>query len=139
MAINAYLHFKGNCREALEFYAEVFDAKKPQIMTFAELPPAPDKPALAEELENWVMHAQLTIHGSTIMFSDVFPEIPLIVGNNITLAITNDNLDGLKHEFNKLAETGTLVMGFQETPWSKGYGYVIDKFGIGWQLSYIPH
>ena len=38
MAIDVYLNFNGNCREAAEFYAEVFKTEKPQIMTFGEAP-----------------------------------------------------------------------------------------------------
>lgn len=39
MAVNAYLNFNGNCREAVEFYAEVFETEKPQIMSFGDSPP----------------------------------------------------------------------------------------------------
>jgi PhnB protein len=38
MSVDVYLNFNGNCREAAEFYAEVFGTEKPQIMTFGEAP-----------------------------------------------------------------------------------------------------
>ena len=37
MAINIYINFNGNCREAVEFYAQVFGTKAPKIMTYQEL------------------------------------------------------------------------------------------------------
>ena len=36
MAVDVYLVFNGNCREAVEFYADVFNTEKPQFMTFGE-------------------------------------------------------------------------------------------------------
>lgn len=42
MSIDVYLNFNGNCRDAAEFYAEVFGTERPQIMTFGETPPDPN-------------------------------------------------------------------------------------------------
>ncbi|HVI42144.1 MAG TPA: VOC family protein [Anaerovoracaceae bacterium] len=57
-------------------------------------------------------------------------------GNNISLVLRSDDVDELKTMFNQLKEDGNVTMELQETFWSKCYGFVIDKFGIGWQLSY---
>jgi len=135
MAINVYLNFNGNCREAVEFYADVFNTEKPQIMTFGEGPSNPEYP-LPEEAKNLVMHTRLNINGSNIMFSDTFPGSPFVKGNNISLAIVSNNIDDIKSFYNKLKENGTINMELQETFWSKCYGQLTDKFGIEWQLNY---
>lgn len=135
MAVNAYLNFNGNTREAVEFYAEVFETEKPEIMTFGDSPPNPEYP-LPEEAKNLVMHTRLNICGSNVMFSDTFPGMPFTVGNNINLAIVIKDLDDLKKYFNKLKEGGTVGMELQETFWSKCYGQLTDKFGITWLLNY---
>lgn len=135
MAVDVYLNFNGNCREAAEYYAEVFGTEKPQIMTFGETPPNPDYP-LPEEAKNLVMHTRLMISGSNVMFSDVFPGMPFIQGNNISLAFVSKNEDEVRSIFNKLKEEGTVRMELQETFWSKCYGSVTDKFGIEWQFNY---
>ncbi len=135
LAVEVYLTFNGNCREAVEYYAEVFGADKPQIMAFGDSKPNPEYP-LPEEAKNLVMHARLTISGSTVMFSDTFPGSPFTQGNNITLAIVSKDIDEIKSVFNKLKEGGTVGMELQETFWSKCYGQLTDKFGIGWQLSH---
>lgn len=36
MAVNVYISFNGNCREAVEYYATVFGSDKPKFMTFGE-------------------------------------------------------------------------------------------------------
>jgi PhnB protein len=70
------------------------------------------------------------------MFSDVFPGMPFVEGNNISLTIASKNLDEIKSLFHKLQEGGTIGMELQETFWSKCYGNLTDKFGIGWQFNY---
>jgi PhnB protein len=135
MSVDVYLNFNGDCREAVEFYAEVFKTEKPQIMTFGEAPPNPDY-ELPEEAKNLVMHTRLNIDGSNVMFSDTFPGTPFVEGNNVTLAIVNKDIDQIKSIYAGLKEGGKVVMELQETFWSKLYGQVTDKFGIHWQLNY---
>ena len=86
MTVDAYIIFNGNCREAAEFYAQVFETEKPKIMTFGESPSDPNFP-LPEEAKDLVMHTRLNIKGSNVMFSDTFPGMPFIVGNNISLTL----------------------------------------------------
>lgn len=135
MPIDVYINFNGNCREAVEYYAEVFETDKPQIMTFGETPPNPEYP-LPDEAKELVMHTRLNINGSNVRFSDVFPGMPFVEGNNISLALVTNNMDDIKSYFNKLKEGGKVRMELQETFFSKCYGSLKDKFGIEWQFSH---
>lgn len=134
MAIDIYLTFNGDCREAVEFYAKVFETEEPHIMTFGESPPNPEYP-LPEEAKNLVMHARLAIDGSNVMFSDTFPGTPFTIGNNISLVYQSFDADKLKIVFDNLKAGGTVGMKLQETFWAKLYGQVTDKFGVNWQLN----
>jgi PhnB protein len=134
MSVDVYLNFNGNCREAVEYYANVFGREMPKVMTFGDQPPNPNF-LLPEEAKNLVMHTRLDIAGSNVMFSDVFPGQPFVVGNNISLAFISNNQEEIQSAFHKLKEGGTVVMELQETFWSKSFGMVTDKFGIHWQLS----
>ncbi|PZX08290.1 PhnB protein [Psychrobacillus insolitus] len=135
MAVDVYLNFNGNCREAAEFYAEVFNTEKPDIMTFGESPQSPEY-KLPEEAKDLVMHTRLNISGSNVMFSDTFPGSPFIQGNNISLAFVGKNEEEIRSAFDKLKEGGSVGMELQETFWSKCYGSLKDKFGIEWQFSH---
>lgn len=135
MAIHPYINFNGNCREAVEFYAEAFGVEKQKIMLFGDTPPNPNFP-LTDETKKQVMHTFLNIKGSTIMFSDVPYGDTLTVGNNISLVVISNDMDEVKSIFNKLKEGGSVGTELQETFWSKCYGILTDKFGIIWQLSY---
>jgi len=134
MSIDVYLNFNGNCREAVEFYAQVFGLDKPKMMTFGEVPPHPDYP-LPEEAKSMIMHTRLNISGSNVMFSDVFPGMPFVVGNNVSLSIVTDDKEEIQSAFDKLKVGGNVVMELQETFWSKYYGSVTDKFGVIWQFN----
>jgi len=136
MPINAYVIFNGNCRQAVEFYAEVFQTSKPQIVTYGEGSPDDAEFSLPEEFKSKVMHTELIIDGSTVMFSDAYPGKPFVAGNNISLTLGTTDLDVVKHAFSRLAEGGTITMELQETSWSKYYGMLTDKFGIEWQFNY---
>lgn len=135
MAVISYINFNGNCREAVEYYAQIFGTKKPQIMTFGSVPSNPEF-SIPEEAKNLVMHAKVNISDSYVMFSDVFPGMPFVAGNNISLAVVSKNLDEVKSFFNKLKEGGTVSMELQKTSWSECYGSLTDKFEIEWQFSY---
>lgn len=135
MAVNVYINFNGNCREAVEFYAEVFRTEKPKIMTFGDTPADPNHP-LTEKAKSLVLYTFLNICGSNVMFSDVFPGSPYVAGNNVSLTVGSKDMDEIKSFFKKMKEGGTVNMELQETFWSKCYGSVTDKFGIPWQFSH---
>jgi PhnB protein len=135
MPVNIYINFNGNCREAVQFYADVFNTESPRIMSFGDAPPNPNHP-LPEDAKALVMHSELNISGTRMMFSDVFPGMPFVEGNNISLTVVSSNIDDVKSQFDKLKVGGKVEMELQETFWSKCYGNLTDKFGIKWQLSY---
>ncbi|MGD6833934.1 VOC family protein [Sutcliffiella halmapala] len=135
MSVDVYLVFNGNCREAVEFYAKVFQTENPRIMTFGDSPQNPEYP-LPEEAKELVMHTRLNIDGSNVMFSDTFPGQHFVAGNNVTLALISKNMEDLKSWYEQLKDGGTVEMELQETFWSKLYGQVTDKFGIHWQINY---
>ena len=135
MSIGIYINFKGTCREAVEFYSSVFETEKPKIMTFGDVPPNPEYP-MPEEDKHLVMHTQLNIKGTDIMFSDTFNSMDLNIGDNMSLIISSNDIEEVKALYDKLKESGKVIMELQETFWSKSYGYLVDKFGIPWQISY---
>ena len=66
-----YIHFQGQCADALAFYAEVFAGTGLQTMRYADGPEAP--PAWKDS--NRIMHGQVTIGDGTLMASDFPPGI----------------------------------------------------------------
>lgn len=135
MAIEVYLYFNGNCREAVEYYSEVFDSGTPRIMAYGETPENPEQP-MSDEMKQRVMHATLNIEGSHVMFSDVPSDYPFTVGNNVSLTVVTRDADRIQRLYDKLKPDSVIKMELQETFWSKSYAMLTDKFGIEWQLSH---
>ena len=135
MAIEVYLNFNGNCREAVEFYSRAFNTPMQPIMAFGEGEASPDFP-IPEAAKDLVMHTFLTIAGDRVMFSDGWPGQPLTVGDNVSLTVISDDADEITAQFNALKDGGTVGMELQETFWSKWYGMVTDKYGVCWQFSH---
>jgi PhnB protein len=134
MSIQAYIYFNGNCREAVEFYANVFQTNQPQFMLYGDFYGESDFEH-NEADKKLVMHTNLIISGSMVMFSDVHSGMPFIQGNNIGLTVLSKDENEIRSVYEKLKEGGTIIMEPQETFWSKCFANVTDKYGISWQLS----
>lgn len=57
MAVEVYLIFNGNCREAVTFYEQVFNTDKAEIMTFGDSPSDPSYPLPEEAKISLCTHA----------------------------------------------------------------------------------
>ncbi len=136
MSVDVFLNFNGNCKEAVEFYARVFDCEQPKFMTFGEVPAGQDFPPLPDELKSLIMYTELHVEGSKMMFSDVTPSMHLEIGNNINITVGTKDINKIKTWFDRLKEGGSVHMEPQKTFWSDCYCMLVDKFGIPWQLSH---
>lgn len=134
MSFSPYLNFNGNTKEAIYFYKEAFQTKEPEIMLFSEMPPDDDFP-VTEEIKDLVMHGSLDIKGTKFMFTDTTKGNEVKFGNNITLMFDSKVKAEIEHAYKFLSEGGTVIMPLQKTFWSESYGYLEDKFGVGWQFN----
>lgn len=134
MSLNVYIRFNGNCRQAVEYYADVFGCQKQNIMTFGQFHNETDFPT-AGEAKNRVMHTFLNICGQDVMFSDCPPGMPVAQGDNFSLTYGTKDKDEITRIFNRLKDDGGQTgMELCETSWSDWYGSITDKFGISWQF-----
>ena len=136
MALCTYLNFQGEAKQALDFYVSVFGTKPNRVETFGGMPANPDYP-LPEGTADYIAHAEIEVMGGKIMISDVFPDMPFTKGNNLSIMIQHEDPEVLKSVFNKLSEGADIAMELQETFWSKCYGGLTDKFGVGWQVNAV--
>lgn len=127
-----YLNFNGNTRAVIQFYASVFEVEDPQIMTYGQDPNVP------EVMKDWVMHAQLMINGTRVMFSDAMANDPVTLGNNVTLMLIHEDPNVLTRWFNRLSVNAEIWQPLQTTFFSPLYGSLTDQFGIVWQFNCEP-
>jgi PhnB protein len=130
MSFDPYIHFQGNARAALETYARIFGGTV-EISTYAE---APDPPPEMRG-SDLVMHGTLRLGERNLMASD-FP--PGMGGDpQQAVSISHEAASEVKARqvFDALAEGGEVVMAYQPTFWSDGFGMVKDRFGTHWMIS----
>ncbi len=135
MALNTYLTFDGNCREAFEFYRSVFGGEFSVIQTFADGPP--DMPG-RDELGDQIMHVSLPVGASVLMGSDRGPGAgpELVVGNNFSISIEGQSREHCDEVFGKLSAGGKVTMPLQDMFWGAYYGMCTDRFGVNWMINY---
>jgi PhnB protein len=127
--LNPYLNFRGNAREAMEFYRDIFGGEL-RISTFKESGASTDP---AED--DLVMHADLEgSNGIHFMASDVPPRMEFRPGSNFAMSLSGDSEDELRATFERLSDGGTVTMPLQKASWGDTFGMCIDRFGIGWMV-----
>ncbi|HYQ57779.1 MAG TPA: VOC family protein [Draconibacterium sp.] len=136
--VNVYLTFKGNCREAFEFYKQVFNGNFSDVNTFAEMPPQEGMPPFSDEMKNQIMHICLPISNETmLMGSDAGGEWApdLKPGNNFSISVNTDSKEEALRIFNGLSKEGQITMPLNETFWGAYFGMLTDQFEINWMVS----
>ena len=139
MAIENFIYFNGNCRDAVEYYAEVFGLDKPQFMICKDVPGIPDFVGTDEDRANGlIMYAGLNIKGSTVMFADAPNNMKVTPGDNIYLTVSCGTVAETTEIFDKLKEGGKVHIEPQEVFFSKCLGSLTDKFGLNWFVVFYP-
>ena len=134
MRVCAFLTLRGNAKEAMTFYGEVFRSK-PDSMTYAEMPPDPEF-VVSEEMKPLILHAELFIDKEqSIMLADDLREGEGVVGNALSLTLMLDDEAEQRRIFTELSQGGTVIMPLAQTFWSALFGSLTDRFGVTWHLN----
>lgn len=139
--IEPYLNFRGNTRQALAFYAEVFETDPPEFVTVRDLP-EPDR----KEMEAYttdmdmIMNSTITIGDSPVMASDTNDEMDaeaggFIEGNNFSLSWSGESDEDARKVWDKFIKAGSeVLMPLAPTFWASLYGILKDPYGIQWMI-----
>ncbi|MDR7220767.1 VOC family protein [Aminobacter aminovorans] len=131
MKLVNYLFFNGNCREAFEFYAKVFDGEIVGLVTYRD---EPGESSMPVDWQDKVMNVQLSIGDQSLMASDSPPQYASEMGG-FSISVDLGDLGRAERIFAALADGGTVTMPFAPTFWAKGFGMLKDKFGTPWMIS----
>lgn len=131
--LNAYLNFRGNAREAMEFYRSVFGGGL-DLSSFGDFGMSQD-PAEKDK----IMHGQLmTDSGWLLMGADVPSGMDHDPGSNhFSLSLSGGPEDEaeLRGYWDKLVEGGTVGEQLTAAPWGDLFGMCTDRFGIHWMVN----
>ena len=130
MKIQAYLAFKGNCQEALNFYKNIFGGEIIKKETYES-----KEIDIPEHYREKLQHAELKGKGFHFMAYDASPDTPLTHGSNMYMSIDLDSKEKTKDIFDKLSAGGRVHTPLQETTWDAYYGRCSDQFDIQWMIN----
>ncbi|KQY93148.1 MULTISPECIES: VOC family protein [unclassified Brevundimonas] len=138
MKIVTSLSFRGQCREAFEFYARVLGGRITAAYPYGEGPP--DMP-VGPQYRDWLMHCWLEVGDQAIMGADMDVDWAPNVDkpkNGFDVTLHTGDVAEARRWYDALAEGGKTTMPFGETFWSPGYGGLIDRFGVPWMVNTMP-
>ena len=130
MSFDPYLHFQGTCREAMTAYQAIFGGRV-EIATYDDAPDA-TKEMKASGL---VMHSTLYLDGRMLHASDFPPGFSGEPQQAVTISHIAPTDTEARRLFAALGEGATVMMNYQPTFWSDGFGMLKDRFGTHWMIS----
>lgn len=137
--VSTYLNFPRCTEQAFEFYRSVFGGSfNGPVHRFADAPPAPERPALAEADRQLVLHVELPILGGHVLMGTDAPEsmgFAVVAGNNVHINLEPDTRAETERLFHALAAGGTVEMPLQHMFWGAYFGSLKDRFGVQWMLN----
>ncbi|MDU0345400.1 VOC family protein [Microbacterium sp. KSW2-29] len=140
-----HLNFRGDARQALEFYQSVFGGHS-VINTYADF----GMPAEIPGSDKLVFGLVAAENGFRLMGYDIPGQTEGgIAGgssthreNNTTItdqalfvSISSPTLDELQRYWDALAVDATVVEPLAVSAWSAGFGMLTDPFGVTWSVS----
>lgn len=132
--LSTYLSFRGNAREALEFYHDVFGGE----LTINRYDSIPGVMGDEDEADN-VMHGQLdTPSGFTLMAADMpasMADSPDSASGGTSVCVFGDDVVRLTEIWEALSEGAVIRMPLAKAPWGDTFGDLRDRFGITWMVS----
>ncbi len=108
------LWFDGQAKEAAEFYCTVFPN------------------STSKEENSFVTLFESA--GQKFMCLNGGPNFK--INPSISFFVVCETEEELDDIWNKLLEGGPILMALDKYPWSEKYGWIQDKFGVNWQLSF---
>lgn len=129
-----HLWFDKEATEAARFYTSLFPESKITQTNVLHNTPSGDCDVVSFEL--WNQQFMAISAGPYFKFT---PAVSFMVNFDPLLFSSSPDRDKAAQEkldmvWNKLADGGTVLMPIGEYPFSKRYGWIMDKYGLSWQL-----
>jgi PhnB protein len=126
-SVTTYIHFDGNCREAMQFYQKCLEAE-------IQLIPLPDNRGNpSSDPAAKITHSQLLRNGQPVlMASDGSPGGAVKPGNNFSVSVDCESIAEIERLFDAIGEKGHVILPLGDMPWGARFGMLTDRFGIYW-------
>lgn len=117
-----------NCKEALEYYKEVFGGEIKNVQMA-------DGKEMFKGFEGKVIHSELHINDDCVMYLvDIFEEKK--EADSIHLVLELESEEEINRVYEKLSKDGSVKFELQKTFWGAYHAVVTDCYGNTWGLNY---
>jgi PhnB protein len=127
--VNAYLHFDGTTRQAMQFYQQCLGGE----LTLMPMPDDKGQPSTDPNAR--LMHSQINYKGQSILMAADMASKEVTAGNNASVAITCESVEEIDRLFAALSDGGQIRQPLITAPWGARFGMFADRFGIQWLLN----
>lgn len=121
--IITHLWFDKEAKEAIDLYTSLFEDSKITNERTIKDTPGGDADIFS-----------FSLRGQEFMAINAGPIFKF--NPSISLSVFFKSEEEIENVWNKLIEGGKALMEYNTYPWAKKYGWVEDKYGLTWQLSY---
>ncbi|MCD8167331.1 MAG: VOC family protein [Bacteroides sp.] len=131
LKLEPYVVYNGNCEEAFNFYKSILGG---EFMGLIRHKDNPEKEhPLAKQDEEKILHIALPVGKTVILMgADATSDMPVNIGNNITLSLSIEEEQEVRRLFKELSVGGKVIQPLEKNFWADLYGVITDKFGINW-------
>ena len=125
--LEVYLFFKGDCREAMEFYKSTFGGEL-SVTTYK------DAGVDAEGTSpDWLMHCSLEGGEVKLMGSDTAQASPM--AKKVSLSLGGTDEARMREIFDALSAGGEVFSALKKEAWGDLFGSFTDKYGVEWMVN----
>lgn len=122
------LWFDNSAQRAASFYVAVFGSG--HITGVSHYPETVDNPG--HKPRGSVLAVEFEIDGQRFTALNGGPQFR--INPSISFFVHTDSVAETNRLFGALADGGKVLMPLKSYPWSERYGWVIDPFGVSWQV-----
>jgi len=126
--ITPFLWFDDNAEEAVNYYVSLFDKTKiSKIIRYDEA-----SAIAAGRPVNSVLTITFQMEGQNFTALNGGPHFK--INESISMFVYCESDEKIEKTYNNLCEGGKVLFPLDKYDWSQRYAWVIDKFGLSWQL-----
>jgi predicted 3-demethylubiquinone-9 3-methyltransferase (glyoxalase superfamily) len=124
------LWFDSQAEEAAKFYTSVFpDSKVGDIVRYGK-----EGFEIHQRPEGSVMSVEFELAGENFV---AINGGPLFTFNpSISFFVVCETMEESDRTWNELLKNGSVLMPYQKYDWSEKYGWLTDRYGLSWQISF---
>jgi len=126
--ITPFLWFDNNAEEAVNFYTSLFDNSNIAAITRYNEQSA----SASGQKSGAAMTISFQLEGQNFAALNGGPHFKL--NQSISFFVYCESDEKIEKIFKKLSADGEVIFPLDKYDWSKKYAWVVDKFGLSWQL-----